>query len=402
VATKLFFLIALSDWATANNDANLRGTAQTWNPLALATAAGAAANNTVATATVAGPTAGVEVRVGTPGGAVWYSPPLAAAVTISGSITWNIWGFESSASANVAINGRLEVIDGATGVITLIDATARTIEMPTINGAINFAETPAAGVACKKGDRLRVRIYGDDAGTMATGFSFVMAYNGPTAAANGDSWFQLTENLTFAAEPAGTQIFPTDTASAVSTASVDREAWTSRGGGVQTDVVNSVTGWTAPVQFTDTAGGTVVDWFTRPLTAFTLGGAVRVNVRCAASFGSISIRCEAAVVNGDGTSPVVWASGGPGLALAASEAASSFMVAGTDTAVTNGQRLRIRFSIDDVNNIAMTSGQTGTLYYAGAASATGDTYLTFTQALTEVLPTPPLPRRSVYPQVLPH
>ena len=44
----------------------------------------------------------------------------------------------------------------------------------------------------------------------------------------------------------------------------------------------------------------------------------------------------------------------------------------------------------------MGASQTVTLFYAGAAAATGDTYLTFTQTLTEVLPTPPLPRRSIY------
>ena len=43
----------------------------------------------------------------------------------------------------------------------------------------------------------------------------------------------------------------------------EREAWTSRGAGVQTDVRDTATGPTAPLQWTDTAGGTVVDWFTR-------------------------------------------------------------------------------------------------------------------------------------------
>ena len=76
-------------------------------------------------------------------------------------------------------------------------------------------------------------------------------------------------------------MYLTDTASAVSTASVDREAWTSRGAGVQTDVRNTAAGWTAPLQLTDTAGGTVVDWFTRPLTAFTLTGMAVANLRAA-------------------------------------------------------------------------------------------------------------------------
>ena len=82
----------------------------------------------------------------------------------------------------------------------------------------------------------------------------------------------------------------------------------------------------------------------------------------------------------------------------------SFLVAGDDLAITAGQRLRIRFYIDDASVGADCDGRIAdlTLFYAGAAAATGDTYLTFTQTLTEVLPTPPLPRRSVYPQILAH
>lgn len=401
MATKLFLCgsAEVHDYSTCNNEVNLRGSAIGWDVYGLATAAGGTAKNTAATATVAGATPGVEIKISS-FEAVWYSPPLAAAATISGSITWNIWGFESSATANVAINGRLEVIDPTTGVITLIDQTARTIEMPTVNGVMNFAETPAAGITCKKGDRLRVRIFGDDAGTMATGFSFVMAYNGPTAAASGDTWLQLTENLTFVAEPAGTQIFPTEVPSPVATAATDLEAWTGRGGGVQTAVTNRIVGWTAPVQCTDTAGGTVVDWWTRPLVAFTLGQAVRVNVRGLRS-AFLSLRCEVAVTAGDGTAAVVWASGGNGADPSASETVQSFLISGNDVAVNSGQRLRIRFSIDDQSVAAMTSGGTGTLLYAGAAGATGDTYLTFTQALTELV-APPGPRVSPYPQILAH
>jgi hypothetical protein len=249
-------------------------------------------------------------------------------------------------------------------------------------------------VACKKGDRLRVRIYGDDAGTMGTGFTFRVSYDGPTAAATGDTWVQVTENLTFASEPAGTQVFPTDDASAVSTASVDREAWTSRGAGVQTDVTNTVAGWTAPIQYTDTAGGTVVDWFTRPLTAFTLGGAVRCNVRVSGT-GQVVHRVEVAVVAGDGTGPTVWAAGSWAGATSPSEAARSHLISGTDVAITDGRRLRIRFYIDDPPSNAMGASATQTLYYAGAAAATGDTWLTFTQALTEyVPPVPYVPRNA--------
>lgn len=405
MATKLFLRSATSDRGTGNNDANLRGSPFLWNNLLLSTTAGAATVTNGAN-TVAGPTAGVEVAPGsTTVALVWISPPLDVAVTVSGSITWNIWGRESLAAANVAINGQIERIDGATGAITLIDATARTIELAvsaSVNSVNNFAETPAAGVACKRGDRLRVRIYGDDAGTMASAQSFTIGYDGPTAAADGDTWVQLTENLIFASEPAGTQVFLTEVASAVSTASTDLEAWTARGGGVQTAITNTATGYTAPIQMTGTAGGTVVDWFTRPLTAFTLGGAVRVNARVSGTAGgNATPQCEVAVVAGDGTNPTVWGATTFPTATGTTEAARSFLLSGDNLAITAGQRLRVRLYIDDRQDFAMVSGGTYTLYYAGASGATGDTFLTFTQALTELI-VPPGPHVSPYPQILAH
>jgi hypothetical protein len=410
VATKLFVHGGLSQaFSTGNNDPNLRGTATAaWTNRTMTTTAGTGLTLSQTTATVAGATAGVEVNDATTlNPFAWYSDPLAADVTISGVITVNIWAIESSNSANVAINARIEKVDGANGnVITVIATTARTTELGTASRTLqSFTVTPAAGVLCKKGDRLRVRIFGDDAGTMGSGFTFHISYDGPTAAADGDTWIQTTENLTFiTATPTGTQIFPTDTASDVSTASVDREAWTSRGAGVQTDVTNTVAGWTAPIQVTDTAGGTVVDWFTRPLQAVTLGGAVRCNIRAleSASAANVSLRCEIAVVAGDGSGAVAWAAGNTTSEIATVEVAFTSTIYGADVAISSGQRLRIRILIDDVVDVAMGASQTATLFYAGtSASASGDTWLTFTQTLTEFV-APPGPHVSPYPQILAH
>lgn len=385
MATTLYFRSSSAGWANGGGDPLLAGGASGWDSLLLSTTRGSSATSQ-STSTVAGPTSGIEVATSTAPKREWLSDPLNADVTISGSITWNLRAAESNMSANVAINGILEKIDGATGVITLIDQTARVTELAvTTETAVNFAETPAAGISCKRGDRLRVRIFGDDAGVMASAYTFQFWWDGPTAAASGDSYLTLTENLTFVSEPAGTTIYPTDTASTVSTASVDREAWTSRGSGVQTDVTNTVAGYTSPVRITDTAGGTVVDWFTRPLAAFTLGGAVRCNIRAlqSATSTNAATKVEISVVAGDGTGPVVWGIGQTNAELATSEGAQSFLVSGGDVSVTAGQRLRIRLYIDDYGLAVMGSGGTVTSYYAGAAGATGDTFLTFTQTLTE-------------------
>lgn len=407
MATTLFLRAEDSDYSTGNNDAKLNGSASWWISNSLATTRGSSDVGSALTSTVAGTTNGVEVLDPTSSlPMVFYSPPLGADVTISGSITWNLWAAESNMSANVAINGRLEVIAGSDGTITLIDQTARVTEVAVTTAAVNnFAETPAAGVACKRGDRLRVRIFGDDAGTMGSGFTFFIRYSGPTGGASGDSFLTLTETLSFESEPAGTTIYPTDTASDVATSAVDREAWTARGAGVQNDVTNTVTGPTAPIQVTDTAGGTVADWWTKQLTAFTLGGAVRCNIRaeCDPSGARAVMRVEIAIANSDGSSPVTW--GGTTMyiegGMGTTEAAQSFLVSGNDTSVTDGQRLRIRLLIDDAPNAMIAGGNTVITYYAGTSGgASGDTYLTFAQTLTEFVTVERVPRFTPYPQLL--
>ncbi len=410
MATQLFLADGNSDYGTGNNDTNLAGSVVTnWAARPLRTTRGSGSllgqSNTVT-----GPTNGVEI-LSSSQTLVWYSLPLDDDVTVSGSITWNLWGSENNMSANVAINGQLDVIDGATGAITSVDKTANVGELvvsitPATGGTVNnFAQAPAAGVLCKKGDRLRVRVFGDDVGTMASTFTFSFNYAGTTAAAIGDSYLTLTETLTFT-EPAGTQIFPTNTASPVATASVDREAWTSRGGGVQNDVTNTSAGFVAPIQLTDTAGGTVVDWFTRQLNSFTLGGPVRCNIRASSSGGgAAAIGVEIAVVDNDGTNPTVFAIGRTGYGVAVGEAAYSFLVGGADLVVAGGRRLRVRLFIDDPGS-AMVTAQSITTFYAGASGATGDSYLTFTQTMTEGTSgggsSGPVPHRTPYPQILSH
>ena len=382
MATKLFIkTLVSSDYGTGNNDARLSGTAAGWYAFVLSQTAGTAAQ-TLATTTVAGPTNGLEAERTAGNPMCFYSPPLAADATISGSIIWNLWAFEAAMTANVAINGQIEVVDGATGAITLIDKTARTTEVGTAAAVNNFAETPAAGVAVKRGDRLRVRIFGDDSidGNMLAGSTFSVVLDGPTAGASGDSYLTLTENLTFEPEPEGTVVYLTDSVSPVATAAVDRIAATSRGAGVQTDVRNTAAGWTAPLQVTDTAGGTVSEWYTDVLPALTLGGAVRCNIRALESnaAANASIGVEIARVAGDGSSPTVWALGRLPSELGTTEAAHSFLISGDDLAITSGQRLRIRVVVDDSPLAAMASGNTVTLYYAGTtAGASGDTWLQF-------------------------
>jgi hypothetical protein len=408
MATQLFLLDTLASTHRATNSALLNGSATPWTPRSLGVARGSGVLSASGTP-VTGPTNGVEVTVSAfP--AEWLSEPVAADVTISGTITANIWGFEQSMNDNVAINVVIDIVrsDSSNTIVQIVKSTRVTELAVGSSGVNNFTTGMASGgytgQTLNRGDRLRIRVFGDDVGTMAAGIAQAWCrYNGTTAAADGDSYVTFTENITFESAPGGTVIYLTDTASDVATASVDREAWTSRGAGVQTDVTNTAAGFTSPIQVTDTAGGTVVDWFTKQLQAVTLTGMAVGNIRAleAAAAANASIRCEIARVASDGTSPTVWASwcmsanNGRTGELNTSEAAETVNVSGDDLAITDGQRLRIRLYIDDYPLIAMGASQTVTTYYAGtSAAASGDTYITFPVTLTEFVSSTPGPASS--------
>jgi len=393
MSTQLFLKIRSDQSADTHrgisNAAKLNGSNSGWIPMALDITRGTAASFIDSVPTVAGPTNGVEVTsTGNP--VEWISPPVSADVTISGTITANFWSHESSTSANVAINCVIDIIRAIDNSIVNIVTSTNAAELGTSSAAVNFTTGMTSGAytaqTLNRGDRLRVRAFGDDAGTMATGFTFEFRFSGPTGGAAGDTYVTFTENITFESAPAGTVIYLTDDVSDVATASVDRVAWTSRGSGVQSDVTNTAAGPVTPIQVTDTAGGTVVDWFTPLLDSTTLSGLVQGNV-CAlesASTANASMRCEIALVNGDGTNASVWGTwcmaptGTDNGELALTEVARTINVSGDDLVISAGQRLRIRLSIDDMASSFMGASQTVTTFYAGTSGgASGDTYFTF-------------------------
>lgn len=409
MSTTCYFRANTSDDGTVvpgihrgTNTAKLNGSTAGWNPSMLHTTRGTGATATVAFAsTVTGATNGVEVR-NTGVEAEWISLPLSAAVTISGIITLNLWAFENNMSANVAINAIIERLDTTGAVISTVAQTARITETGTAAAAENFTVTPTS-TNMLKGERFRVRVYGDDAGTMATGFTFSFDYAKASAATDGDSFITFNETFTFqTSDPAGTTLYLTDVAGPAVGANLEKELWTSRGAGVDSIVVNTAAGWTAPIQWTDSGGGTAVEWYSRQLTAFTLADVVKLNLRAneSTAAANASIRAELATCDSDGTNVTVWAAatlidaaslgGGLGAGtdvfgeLTTSEAAVRGYLAGSDLTVADGQRLRLRIFIDDSATAAMAASLTCTLYYDGTSGgASGDSFVILGQSVTE-------------------
>jgi hypothetical protein len=377
----------------ADQTAMLNGTTSFWGPLSLSiTRFGAAASLTVTT--VAGPTNGLEIMKGTVP-AEWISSALSADFTISGTITLNLWASELAAANNASINAVIEKINGATGALTQIAKTARTTELGTSLAAANFTVAPTS-TACKRGDRLRIRVYADDAASsMGSAGTVTFSAGSPAGGSQGDSWVQFTENLTF--EPnsaAGSKYYLIDDAESINPgAATEKKATTARGATLVTSVTNTATGPTAGIQATDSAGGTALEWYTPPLEAVTIGGVASVSVRASESnaAANASLVADIAVVAGNGTGAVVWAKGARDAAstngasgeIGTTDGSNTITLSGADTALTAGQRLRFRLFVDDCASAALVSGHTVSIPYSGPSGVAGNSAVTLPVAVTE-------------------
>ena len=87
---------------------------------------------------VNGATSGIELVSGTGIYFEWITPPLAAAVTISGTVTFNFWASESSMSANATICCMVQRV------------AATTFELSDIVTGSSFGTELGTGLAAKQ------------------------------------------------------------------------------------------------------------------------------------------------------------------------------------------------------------------------------------------------------------
>ncbi len=186
MATKLFLR---SDESNTNLD-GLSGEDR------LGTSAGPTSDS-VSRNTVTGPTAGLRLQ-GSGVDRLWVSNKINSDITISSTVTFNIWASESNMSANATIECEIIRIQ-PDGTLTTIVRSERGTELGTTLAANNWTATPTS-TALVAGDRVGVRLYANDATatTMATGFSVNASFGGTTGGADGDSFIQFTETFTLA------------------------------------------------------------------------------------------------------------------------------------------------------------------------------------------------------------
>lgn len=126
----------------------------------------------------------------------WWGPPLAAQTISAQTVSFSLWGFESSSMANQAFRVLIELYsgDGATlrGVIADISDD---VELGTTGAALTRSLTSTARTA-SDGDRIRVRVYTREIGGGVAGFTTTLNYDGTTAGAAGDSSVTFANTLT--------------------------------------------------------------------------------------------------------------------------------------------------------------------------------------------------------------
>lgn len=400
MALKLFFqdgtgtnLTGYPSRGSIGVDLDLRGNVVAWSHQQLTQAAGNGATPQSGD-TIAGPTVGIEMGnvaspTNTTGVIEFVSEPLSADFTIAGTITFNIWASETAMANNAGLQVVVERLDSTCAVVSTVINSEFGTELGTSTTVNNWTGVPTS-TDFAKGDRIRIRICVNDVGTMAASApGWSITTGGPTGGASGDSWIQFTEDLTFeSTDPTGSTLYLTSTAASGGInpgSATDLEAWTSRGGGSTNSVTNTVAGPTSPIQITDTGGGTALEWYTRPLTAFTLAGLVKFSVRAKRSVLNFAVvRGEVALCNNDGSLVSVWAAAGAQSGPnSTTDAAYAIYPAGQDLDVAEGQRLRFRIYLDDFTQ-PMVGSSNDTISYNGPTSgAAGDTFVILPQTVTE-------------------
>jgi len=135
---------------------------------------------------------------------IWVCDPLSAGVTISGTITPNLWGLESAIQCNCG--ARYEVFRWDVSVGGIV----KSLGLSTNDGLTEWGASAAVRTAptlapsstvFNTGDRIVIAIYNDDgaAVTEAGSRNWTLDY-GAGIGVDGDSYLSFTETITFSAD----------------------------------------------------------------------------------------------------------------------------------------------------------------------------------------------------------
>lgn len=181
----------------------------------------------------------------------WWSPRVAAPVTISGSMTFNIWINGDAGYVGLARVRLFKITAGGSAIESLI-ATATTDAMTATNAIHSVSVTPSTPVVLSVGERLILRVY-----LVTTTGNGTLKYNSTTTN------LVLAETVTFT--PNGTKLYLRSTTTIGIASFMDLSETIGTGVGI-TATVNTSAGATQ-VQWTKTAGGAIAEWISQRIKA---------------------------------------------------------------------------------------------------------------------------------------
>lgn len=147
-----------------------------------------------------------------------------------------------------------------------------------------------------------------------------------------------------------------------------------------------------------------IAWLSFRVNAFTLSGSITANLRMSENAMANNIGAQLVVERRDlnGAIISVVANSEKGTELGTNEAAQNWAITPTSTAFADGDRISISVCFNDAGG-TMAAGATCNLWWDGPTSgASGDSYVTFTETITEFVAADRVPRFSPYPQLLAH
>lgn len=196
----IIIVLFISTYASASTKFYLHNAASTISGYQLADTFQGLSLKTSITNTTSGGT-DIQITASAGGSTVsWITLPLTQALTISGTGTCNLWGLESNAQANASFRCRWYKYSGGSQGSQLWIAQAPG-ELTTSATLKNFTATPTS-TSFAIGDRIVFEVFlencsatsGCPTGTMGASRTVTLDYDGPTAAADGDSWVTINEN----------------------------------------------------------------------------------------------------------------------------------------------------------------------------------------------------------------
>ena len=152
-----------------------------------------------------------------------------------------------------------------------------------------------------------------------------------------------------------------------------------QGAAAATKTMTNVAGST-PIQWTDGAGGANLAWISdEVLTAFTLSGTITLNIRGNESNNNDNVGPQVRIYKYSGSEGAAFSTSTTASEFTTSEQARNWTdAAPTSTDFAVGDRIVVKVFAAPVGGVNMTAG-TANIYINGAAGATGDSYVSFTE-----------------------